>query len=56
VGLDLGAETAEEIAVAIGAELIAARRRGGGDLEVGRPLRAVRPVGSKTWSASDQPA
>jgi xanthine dehydrogenase accessory factor len=48
IGLDVGAQTAGEIGVAIVAELIAIHRRGADDLDVGRPLRAVRgPFGGR---------
>jgi xanthine dehydrogenase accessory factor len=41
IGLDVGAETPEEIAVAIAAELIALRRRGAAEAGDWRPLRTV---------------
>lgn len=42
IGLDVGAETPEEIAVAVAAELVLARRGGSG-----RPLRAVERVAER---------
>jgi xanthine dehydrogenase accessory factor len=42
IGLDIGARTSEEIAVAIAAELIAIHRLDPDDLTVGRPLRGGR--------------
>jgi xanthine dehydrogenase accessory factor len=53
IGLDIGAETPAEIAVAIAAELIARRRRGVGSAgtwarDAGGPVetrRAIAPVG-----------
>jgi xanthine dehydrogenase accessory factor len=41
IGLDVGAETPQEIAVAIAAELIAVRRRGAASAGDWRPLRAI---------------
>ena len=43
IGLDLGAETPEEIAVAIAAELVARRRRGG------RGRRLVAAAAGRRW-------
>jgi xanthine dehydrogenase accessory factor len=42
IGLDIGAQTSDEIAVAIAAELIAIHRVDPDDLSVGRPLRSRR--------------
>lgn len=46
IGLHLGAVTVEEIALAAAAELVAARRLGGDDAELGRPLRAISHIAS----------
>jgi xanthine dehydrogenase accessory factor len=43
IGLDIGAETPEEIAVAIMAEIIAVRRRGGSEESMKRDRPAIRP-------------
>jgi xanthine dehydrogenase accessory factor len=42
IGLDIGAETPEEIAVAVAAELIACRRRGAPSVGDWRPKRGWR--------------
>ena len=49
IGLDVGAETPEEIAVAVGAELVLARRGG-----TGRPLRDVERVAER-WVRPPDP-
>lgn len=51
IGLDVGAETPEEIAVAVGAELVMARRGG-----TGRPLRDVERVAERWVHAADPDA
>jgi xanthine dehydrogenase accessory factor len=43
IGLDISAETPEEIAIAIAAELVALRRRGSAVVGDWRPLRAEEP-------------
>ena len=48
VGLDVGAETPEEIAVAVGAELVMARRGG-----TGLPLKGVERVAERYFSATE---
>jgi xanthine dehydrogenase accessory factor len=53
IGLDLGAETPEEIAVAIAAELVALRRRG--EARPGDWRHAAHPAPAASASASDEP-
>ena len=53
IGLDVGAETPEEIAVAIAAELIALRRRGAAGAGDWRPLRAVSAEEARVADSGD---
>jgi xanthine dehydrogenase accessory factor len=51
VGLDVGAETPEEIAVAVAAELVMLRRGG-----TGVPLKSVERVAERFFKEQDDPA
>ncbi len=57
IGLDIGAETPEEIAIAVAAELVACRRRGAPSVGDWRPQRGWRedlpPAGVQTVSPKD---